>query len=115
MRAGKANLSAIAIACGFDRQVLYKNPGAVACLNRFIEIHGGGTAAREDVSVDPKPKTDRKDKRILQLEQQLATARAECVGLREKLRRLEHVENHMVGTGRRVVSLSSSLGEIGKP
>jgi hypothetical protein len=32
MRAGEPNRSAIALACGFDRQVLYKNPAAASLL-----------------------------------------------------------------------------------
>lgn len=38
MRAGKPNMSAIALACGFDRQVLYKNPAAVALIDEIVEI-----------------------------------------------------------------------------
>lgn len=116
MRAGRPNFSAVAIACGFDRQVLYKNPGASALLECYVADHVGSCDPEQAVEEpDAKPKSDRRDKRIQQLEQQLAAARAECVGLREKLRRLQHIEDHMVETGRRIISLPSSLGEIGKP
>jgi hypothetical protein len=98
MRAGDLNLSAIALACGFDRQVLYKNPGAVALLD---EARAPSAAGGEE---DPKPvpRTDRRDRRIMSLEQENASLRAENSGLREKLRRLQQVEDIMVGTGRRV-------------
>lgn len=98
MRAGDLNLSAIALACGFNRQVLYKNPGAVALLD---EARAPSAAGGEE---DPKPvsRTDRRDRRIMSLEQENVSLRAENSGLREKLRRLQQVEDIMVGTGRRV-------------
>ena len=119
VRGGKPNMSAIAIACGFDRQVLYKNPAAVALLEDFITRHpiaGSGNDAAVDR--DDKPTADKRDSRIRQLEQQLAAARAEVAGLREQLRRYRHVEEHAISTGRgvRAPFLSGpSLGEIGKP
>ncbi|WP_127752628.1 hypothetical protein [Devosia sp. 1566] len=119
VRGGKPNMSAIAIACSFDRQVLYKNPAAASLLEDFIARHpiaGSGT----DVVVDreDKPTADKRDNRIRQLEQQLAAARAEVSGLREQLRRYRHIEEHVISTGRgvRAPFLSGpSLGEIGKP
>ena len=98
-RGGKANLSAIALACGFDRQVLYKNPAAKRLLDEAIEQVG-----LAEIAGDEKPivRSDRRDQRILTLEQQNASLRAENTGLREKLRRLEQVEEIMIETGRRV-------------
>jgi hypothetical protein len=100
MRGGEINRSAIALACGFDRQVLYKNPAAKALLDAAVERLDTGDA-KED---EPKPevKSDRRDRRIMTLEQQNAALRAENAGLREKLRRLDHVENIMMTTGRQV-------------
>lgn len=115
MRAGRPNMSAIALACGFDRQVLYKNPAAVALIDAVVARTPPSVV---DVADDPdeKPKTDRRDNRIMQLEQQLAAARAENAGLRDRLRRLQHVEDHVVETGRRVAHPSfPSLGGKGKP
>ncbi|TCU75433.1 hypothetical protein EDE08_103656 [Bradyrhizobium sp. R2.2-H] len=98
-RGGKANFSAIALACGFDRQVLYKNPAAKRLLDDALQQLG-----LADAGGDEKPivKSDRRDQRILTLEQQNASLRAENAGLREKLRHLEQVEDIMVETGRRV-------------
>ncbi|WP_279479469.1 hypothetical protein [Aureimonas sp. SK2] len=118
MRNGKPNLSAIAIACGFDRQVLYKNPGAVSLLAAFFERQPSTASTSsnpDDPEDDQKPVHDRKDRRIQQLEQQLSAVRAENVALREKLRRLQHLEDYMVETGRRVVSFGPSLEKTGKP
>jgi hypothetical protein len=100
MRAGEPNRSAIALACGFDRQVLYKNPAAKTLLAAAVEKLDTGVA--QDDEAKPEPKSDRRDRRILSLEQQNAALRAENAGLREKLRRLEQVEDIMVTTGRRV-------------
>ena len=101
MRGGEVNRSAIALACRFDRQVLYKNPAAKALLD--VAIKKLGLAEAED-DAEPIVKTDRRDERIRTLEQQNASLRAEITGLREKLRRLEQVEDIMVTTGRRVSS-----------
>lgn len=101
-RSGKPNLSAIAIACGFDRQTLYKNPTAKALLDEAVRRLGTAPPA-DDASdeLDAKPKGDRRDRRILQLEQHNAALRAEVRGLREQLARYRHVEEAMI-TGRGV-------------
>lgn len=112
-RNGRVNVSAIALACGFDRQVLYKNPGAKALLASAVTDLG---LAGENVGgADPEHAApDQRDRRIQRLEQENAALRAEAAGLREKLRRLEHVEEHMSETGRYVTRLFPSLGETGE-
>jgi hypothetical protein len=99
-RGGKVNASAVALACGFDRQVLYKNPAAKELLEEAVKDLGLAGAEMEEI--DAAPKADRRDQRILTLEQQNAALRVENSGLRERLRRLEQVEDIMVSTGRRV-------------
>jgi hypothetical protein len=97
IRNGRTNLSAIAIACGFDRQTLYKNPAAKALLEAAQERN-------EPVEVPPvpndepdeTPKVDRRDRRVLQLEQHNAALRAEVRSLREQIARYRHVENMMI-------------------
>lgn len=98
-RAGRVNASAVALACGFDRQVLYKNPAAKRLLHAAVMAIGLADATADD---EPVTRTDRRDQRILTLEQQNAALRAENAGLRERLRRLEQVEDIMVASGRRV-------------
>jgi hypothetical protein len=103
LRAGKPNLSAIAIACGFDRQVLYKNPAAKALIDDIVaKIPEQPEATNADTEEKPVSKTDRRDRRIMQLEQDNASLRAENQSLRDRLRRIEHVEEIMVQSGRRV-------------
>lgn len=107
----RVNVSAIALACGFDRQVLYKNPGAKALLARAVADLG---IAGDDKGsgLEPAP-PDRRDRRIHRLEQENAALRGEVAGLRHKLRRLERVEEHMTETGKYVTRLFPSLGETG--
>lgn len=73
---------------------------------RGIDLEAGrlGTAPLADDEsdqLDAKPKADRRDRRILQLEQHNAALRAEVRGLREQLARYRHVEEAMI-TGRGV-------------
>jgi hypothetical protein len=91
----------VALACGVDRQSLYKN----ARCRELLE-----TAARELglISIEsreaaPLTKDDAKDRRISILEAQNASLQAEVEGLRKQLRRYAHIEAHMVETGRRVI------------
>jgi hypothetical protein len=95
---GKVNASAVALACGFDRAVLYQNPGARQMLRQAAARLGldAQVASRKAVSVDPR------DQRILKLEQENANLKAEVFELRRNLRRLQHVEEVMIETGRRV-------------
>jgi hypothetical protein len=113
MRNGRPNMSAIALACGFDRQVLYKNPAAVALIDDVVSRAPVSSAPGAD-DPDEKPKSDRRDSRVMQLEQQLAAARAENAGLRERLRRLQHIEDHVAETGRRIANVPPSFGGTGK-
>jgi hypothetical protein len=101
-RNGRPNLSAVALACGFDRQVLYKNPAAKALVDKALRDLGCAEDADSSAAGEtPVPRSDRRDRRIMQLEQQNASLRAENQALRERLRRLETVEEIMVLTGRR--------------
>lgn len=103
-RGGEANLSAIALACGFNRQVLYVNEAARTLLAGAVAKAGlARDAAGGDDETDEKPvtRTDRRDRRIHKLEQENASLKAENAGLRERVRRLEHVEYIMM-SGRRV-------------
>ncbi|WP_291825804.1 DUF6262 family protein [Bosea sp. (in: a-proteobacteria)] len=112
-RNGRANVSAIALACGFDRQVLYKNPGAKRLLAEAVAELGLDAPAPTDAASEA-PQADRRDRRIQRLEQENAALRAELTELRERMRRLHHVEAHMVESGRFVSQLFPSLGETGE-
>jgi len=66
---GRPNLSAIALACGFDRQVLYKNPACRDLVESKLRTLGGTTEITQPTA---KPGYDPKDKRIRELEKQVA-------------------------------------------
>lgn len=103
-RNGRLNLSAIAIACGFDRQTLYKNSAAKTLLQEAVDVLGLAQPQEEPAeALEATPKTDGRDRRILQLEQHNAALRAEIRGLREQLARYRHIEAVMV-SGRGVRS-----------
>lgn len=50
----------------------------------------------QDKAAEP-PKTDRRDRRILQLEQHDAALRAEVRGLREQVARYRRIKDAMIG------------------
>ena len=100
-RSGKVCAAAVAEACGFDRQVLYKNPRARALLERAVEEKGlVGIEAREATQSDAKVQA--MEGRVKMLETRNAALQAEVASLRAKLKRLEHVERVME-SGRRVI------------
>ena len=97
-RQGKVNASAVALACGFDRVVLYQNPAAREMLRQAATTLGldAQVSSRRAVSVDPR------DQAILKLQQENANLKAEVFELRRRLRRLEIIEEVMIETGRRL-------------
>lgn len=99
-RDGKPNLSVIALACGFDRGVLYTNAAAKSAITAAAARLG--LEAFEQRAPESVCAPDPRDQRILKLEQENAALRAENIDLRRRVKRLEHVESHMAETGRRV-------------
>lgn len=99
MSGGKPNLSAIALACGFDRQVLYKNPACRSLLEaRCREIGGADVTAHQSAGGhDPKDKRIRElEKRICDLQENLEGAMSEIADLRQYRLLYEHA----LATGR---------------
>lgn len=100
-RAGKANVTAVALACGFNREVLYQNPRCKAVLAEAV-VRLGLAKPSADVADDGQDDRARLENRIRTLEQQNAALYAEVHELRRRLRRVEHIEEHFVRTGRRI-------------
>lgn len=98
-RNGKVSMSAVALAAGVATQNLYKNPACRSMLEKAAQELGLSPIGRED----GQAKDDPRDRRIQSLEARIASLQAEIEGLRSKLRRFAHIEQHMVETGRRVV------------
>ena len=100
-RGGKVNLSAVALGAGFDRQVLYKNPMCARLLEQAVKDKGIiGVETREDAEADAQKLA--LERRLSQLERMNITLMAENEALRERVKRLEHIERHVVATGRMV-------------
>lgn len=100
---GKPNISAIALACGFDRGVIYKNPRCKALVEEKIRSLGGDRSAAEPNSSH----VHNPDKiRIRELEIKLADAHEQLADCRRRLAELEQYERlyqHAIETGRDMV------------
>jgi hypothetical protein len=102
MRGGKLFITAIAIACGLDRQVLHKNPACRELLAKAAEriqerpstVLGGAEPEREVARLEAK---------VFRLEQRNAALKAENDELRQRLSRYRYIEEHTIETGRRVI------------
>lgn len=112
-RNGQVNRSAIALACGFDRQVLYKNEAAVGLLQASVEQLGlatpnassDATVAAQQVAIDAKAqRIQRLESRLVTREAEVGELRAQVTELERKLASYRAIEEHMVQTGRRVIA-----------
>lgn len=106
---GRPNITAIAEAAGVLRNVFYTNSGVRRLLAEFV----GGPAPMADESLAlsrAQQQVDAKGRRILQLEQQLATVKAENEELRRRLAAAEQelarsafIDEHVIKAGKRVL------------
>lgn len=115
-RKGRPNLSAIAAACGFDRQVLYHNPGATTLLSEAVKHDQADKTATPGLECPGQSLEERlaarlqsRERRIAEVEGKLLAAHAEIEHLRkqvlqleERNARLRHFEAHVLETGRRI-------------
>jgi hypothetical protein len=106
---GRPNITAIAEACGVLRNVFYTNAGVKRLLAEFIGGSMGTTQQRPGIA-HAERQLETKDRRILQLEQRLASAKAETEELRkllaaaeQKLARYKVIEEEVLKAGRRVI------------
>ena len=105
---GRPNITAIAEASGVRRNVFYTNAGVKGLLAAFMG--NGGAIEKSGRSMHTEWQIETKDRRILQLEQQLANARAEAEELRRRLSeasrmldRYRVIEDDVLKSGRRVI------------
>jgi hypothetical protein len=110
LQAGRPNITAIAETSGVLRNVFYTNAGVKRLLAGFM---GGRGEGREQPTglASTQRQLDLKDRRILQLEQQLASVKAETEELRKRLAAAEQrltryrlIEEEILQAGRRVIS-----------
>ncbi|WEA59535.1 hypothetical protein PO860_18030 [Rhizobium sp. BJ04] len=93
-RGGRVNKTAVATACGFNRETFNQNARFEKALTDAVDELG------LEGTISEIPRRDAGDKaRITILEQQLASLRGENYELRRKLARYEH----STVTGRRVI------------
>jgi hypothetical protein len=104
---GRPNITAIAEASGVLRNVFYTNAGVKRLLKEFI---GGLGEAGPTGLARAQRQLDIKERRILQLEQQLASVKAENEELRKRLAAAEQkliryrvIEEDILQAGRRVI------------
>jgi DNA repair exonuclease SbcCD ATPase subunit len=106
---GRPNITAIAEASGVLRNVFYTNAGVKRLLAELAGGFGGTTEPTAALS-HAERQLEIKDRRIHQLEQQLASARAEIEDLRKRLAaaaqtlaRYKLIEEEVLKAGRRVI------------
>ncbi|SRR6266851_3371734 len=106
---GRPNITAIAEASGVLRNVFYTNSGVKRLLAEFVGIAGVSTEQPLRLARTER-QLEIKDRRILQLEQQLASVKAEAGELRrrlaateQKLGRYKLIEEEVLKEGRRVI------------
>ncbi|WP_160010456.1 hypothetical protein [Rhizobium sp. 18055] len=92
---GKVNKTAVATACGFNRETFAQNARFERALNEGVDELG--LQPRE--AMESAPQDAAIKARITQLEQQLAAVRSENYELRRRLAQYDH----MTLTGRRVI------------
>jgi hypothetical protein len=106
---GHPNITAIAEASGVLRNVFYTNAGVKRLLAEFI---GGPDEGKKPPTglARAERQLDIKERRILQLEQQLASVKAETAELRkrlaaaeQKLARYAVIEEEIIKAGKRVI------------
>ena len=105
----RPNISAIAEASGVLRNVFYTNAGVKRLLAEVASSGGEATEPPARV-LHAERQIEIKDRRILQLEQQLSSAKAETDELRKRLAtalqmldRYRVIEDEVLKTGRRVI------------
>lgn len=96
-RGGKVNKTAVANACGFNRETFDQNPRFEKRLIKAVEDLG--LEQPESAETPTATRNSSEKARITALEQQLASLRSENLELRHKVSRYEH----STLTGRRVI------------
>jgi hypothetical protein len=101
-RGGKLNVSAVALACQFDRAVLYNNPACKQMLADAVAAKGLSGILSGDVAAPGNDTIVRLERRVHQLEQLNEALKAEVYELRRELARRPIIEEHVIETGRRI-------------
>ena len=117
LRGDKLNRSEIAAECGFSLSVVRQNPAVKEALEalesrlttlgltqplRTAPDASNEAAAASEKVIDKRimAAKGRAEARVKALEEQNASLKAEVASLRERLRRFEHLDDHLSRTGR---------------
>lgn len=117
LRGDKLNRSEIAAECGFSLSVMRQNPAVKNTLQtleaRLVAIgvmqppqttlgasHDAAAASEKVIDKRIMAAKGRAEARVKELEEQNAALKAEVSSLRERLRRFEHLDDHLGRTGR---------------
>jgi len=98
-RGGQVNVTAVAVAAGIDRQVVYKNPECRRLLEEAVTDKGLRGIEERPVQILDEDRV-RLERRVSELERANAALVAENAELRAKLRRYGHIDAHLIETGR---------------
>jgi hypothetical protein len=101
-RDGKLNVSAVALACQFNRAVLYNNPACKQMLADAVAAKGLSGILSPEIAGGIDDAKVRLERRVHQLEQLNSTLKGEVYELRRELARSPIIEEHVVETGRRI-------------
>jgi hypothetical protein len=117
LRGDKLNRSEIATECGFSLSVMRQNPAVKNALEaleaRLADLgitqplqstlgaaNEAAAASHEVIDKRIMAAKGRAEARVKELEEQNAALKAEVSSLRERLRRFEHLDDHLGRTGR---------------
>lgn len=110
MEGGRPNISAISVESGVKRNAFYTNKRIKELLSRHVKSSPAITSELAGVTSHYQEQIERRDRRILQLEQQLDAVKAENLELREhlseaeqRLERYQIIEEEVLKAGRRVI------------
>ena len=97
---GRPNASRIAAACGFDRAVLYKNPKCKELYEKLLADYGLDVQARPETGGAADGRAEKLQKDLSRAHAQIASLTAENRSLKDRLRRVGHIEGRLLDTGR---------------
>lgn len=96
-RGGRVNISALEVATGIPRQVLYRDEFQAEIQKAAASLGLGMPEQQRAPGAEAVPAWAKQ--RIKDLEEQVAVLKAEAHDLRARLRRYEHLERHLGETG----------------
>lgn len=110
LRAGKVNATAVASACGFDRQTLYKNKTCRSLLEAaaldqgvpfIVPADPAGDLSDVPETMVPISKLHEMQRRVDHLEKRMSEMTARNASMRAQLQQHSLIEEHLISAGKR--------------